>query len=84
MITILYFASLREQLDKASEQLECPETVSSVGELRAWLCERGLPWSQVLDTDALVMMSINHSMVESGSDIKDGDKIAFFPPVTGG
>lgn len=84
MITILYFASLREQLNKASEQLECPETVSSVGELRAWLCARGSPWSQVLDADALVMMSINHSMADPGSDIKDGDEIAFFPPVTGG
>jgi len=84
MITILYFASLREQLNKASEQLECPGAVSSVGELRKWLCERGSPWSQVLDTDALVMMSINHEMADPGSEINDGDEIAFFPPVTGG
>lgn len=84
MITILYFASLREQLDKASEQLECPQAVSTVGELRSWLCQRGLPWSQVLGADELIMMSINHAMADADGSIKDGDELAFFPPVTGG
>jgi len=84
MITILYFASLREQLDKASEQLERPESVTTIAQLRAYLCERGLPWSQVLDTDALVMMSINHAMADAEASVKNGDEIAFFPPVTGG
>jgi molybdopterin synthase sulfur carrier subunit len=84
MITILYFASLREQLNKTSEQLTCPDGVSTVGDLRDWLCQRGAPWSQVLDAKALVMMSVNHSMTDALSVISDGDEIAFFPPVTGG
>jgi molybdopterin synthase sulfur carrier subunit len=84
MITILYFASLREQLDKASEQLECPIGVRNIGELRAHLCERGAHWSQVLNANALVMMSINHAMADASASIQEGDEIAFFPPVTGG
>ncbi len=84
MITILYFASLREQLDKASEQLVCPDAVTTVGELRVYLCARGVPWSQVLHVDAQIMMSLNHSMTDAEANIKRGDEIAFFPPVTGG
>ena len=84
MITILYFASLREQLNTSREQLECPAGVSSIGELRQWLCQRGSTWAQVLDEDALVMMSLNHSMSDASASISEGDEIAFFPPVTGG
>lgn len=84
MITILYFASLREQLNSSKEQLENPDGVSTVGQLRKWLCQRGAPWSQVLAAEALVMMSVNQNMTDSAHEIKDGDEIAFFPPVTGG
>ena len=84
MITILYFASLREQLDKASEQLECPIGVRNIGELRAHLCARGAHWSQALNANALVMVSINQAMADASASIREGDEIAFFPPVTGG
>lgn len=84
MITILYFASLREQLNLDHETLDCPEGVSTVGELRQWLCLRGAPWSVVLADEALVMMSLNHAMTDISAIISDGDEIAFFPPVTGG
>jgi len=84
MITILYFASLRESLGQAGEQLKCPEGVSTLGELRAHLCLRGAPWSQVLDSQALVMMSLNQSLSDESDAISDGDEVAFFPPVTGG
>ena len=84
MITIFYFASLREQLNRASEQLDCPEGVNTVGEMRQWLGQRGSPGAQVLHQDALVMMSLNQAMTDELARISDGDEIAFFPPVTGG
>jgi len=84
MITVLYFAGLREQLNINREQIELPKGVTNLGELRAHLCERGSPWSQVLDSDSLVMMSLNQAMADSSVAVKVGDEIAFFPPVTGG
>ena len=84
MITVLYFASLREQLNTGSEQFECPAGITCLGELRVWLCQRGEPWSRVLHADALVMMSVNQSISDAAYQIEDGDEIAFFPPVTGG
>jgi molybdopterin synthase sulfur carrier subunit len=84
MITVLYFASLREQLGQASEQLDCPEGVTNIGELRTYLEARGLPWSRVLDADELVMTSLNRAMADASANIEPGDEIAFFPPVTGG
>jgi molybdopterin synthase sulfur carrier subunit len=84
MITVLYFAGLREQMNIDREQIKLPAGVTSLGELRAHLCERGSPWSNVLDADSLVMMSLNQAMADSNVGIKSGDEIAFFPPVTGG
>ena len=84
MITILYFASLREQLNLDREQLDRPDGVSTVGDLRKWLCRRGAPWSVLLAEESLVMMSLNHAMTDTEATISDGDEIAFFPPVTGG
>lgn len=84
MITILYFASLREQLGADREQLELPEDVDTVGALRQWLSRRGAPWSAALSDSALVMMSLNQAMTDADAAIADGDEIAFFPPVTGG
>lgn len=84
MINVLYFASLREQLNKTSEQMQLPSDVQTVGDLRQSLCERGDIWAHLFDAEALVMMSVNQSMSHSDTAIADGDEIAFFPPVTGG
>jgi molybdopterin synthase sulfur carrier subunit len=84
MVTILYFASLRERLKLSSEKIDLPKDVKTVEELRLWLCARGEPWSQVLDEQTLVMMSVNQAMAGASHGIGDGDEIAFFPPVTGG
>jgi molybdopterin synthase sulfur carrier subunit len=84
MIKVLYFASLREHLKQTSEQMELPNDISTVGELRQRLAKRGGLWLQLFDPEALVMMSVNQAISENKTAIKDGDEIAFFPPVTGG
>ena len=84
MITVMYFASLREQLNQASEQLQLPDEVKTVGDLRKNLAQRGTQWASAFDDQALVMMSVNHTMSNNDTAISDGDEVAFFPPVTGG
>ena len=45
-VKILYFASLREKLGCASEELALPEGVSTLGGLRAHLAARGGAWAE--------------------------------------
>lgn len=82
-IQILFFASLRETLNCAAEIIEPPADVRTLGELRHHLARRGEPWSALLTTKNL-RAAINQSMAGLDTQLKDGDEIAFFPPVTGG
>jgi molybdopterin synthase sulfur carrier subunit len=84
MVTLLYFARLRETLGLSSEQVELPATVQTVGHLTDWLRERGGPWATELAAGRPVRAAVNQVMAGTDSLVKDGDEIAFFPPVTGG
>lgn len=83
MITVLYFARLREALGTAQEQLVLPADVRNIEALRAHLIARGGVWADELEKKA-IRAAINQSMASSDSGIADGDEVAFFPPVTGG
>jgi molybdopterin synthase sulfur carrier subunit len=80
-VRVLYFASLKEAIGTGAEQLELPGGVSTVGQLRDWLAGQG---RAVLATAKNLRCAVNHDMVKLDATIKDGDEIAFFPPVTGG
>jgi molybdopterin synthase sulfur carrier subunit len=84
MITILYFASVKEKLGLAKEAIELPPGVHHVRTLAALLRERGQLWVEVLGGGHNVKVAVNQSMATLDEGIKDGDEIAFFPPVTGG
>jgi molybdopterin synthase sulfur carrier subunit len=83
-ITILYFAGLREALGSASETVSLPPGVDTIGELRAWLRERGGAWSEQLAEGKAVRMSIDQAMAAAATPLHPGAEVAFFPPVTGG
>jgi len=80
-VHVLYFASLKEALGTGAEHLELPGEVSTVGQLRDWLVGQG---RAVLATAKNLRCAVNQDMVKLDAAIKDGDEIAFFPPVTGG
>ena len=80
-IRILYFASLKEALGKAGEQVDLPAGVATVGALRDWLVTDG---RSALATAKNLRVAINQEMAKLDAPIRDGDEIAFFPPVTGG
>lgn len=83
MLKLVFFASLRERLGSEGETLELPEQVSTVGELAAFLAQRGDNWQQVL-LASNVLAAVNQEMCDFSQEINDGDEVAFFPPVTGG
>ena len=84
MVTLLYFARLREALGTAREELALPESVIDVASLREALVSRGGAWAEELGQTKRVRTAVNQDMASGDTPVNDGDEIAFFPPVTGG
>lgn len=82
-VKILYFASLREALGQASENIALPAQTTNVGQLHALLAARGGAWDALQKAKNL-RVAVNQQMVAMDAPLKDGDEVAFFPPVTGG
>ncbi len=82
MVNILYFASFREVLGQADEQL--PAQHSTVAALISELAQRGDHWKQALLENTNLQIAVNHDIASRETAIKAGDEVAFFPPVTGG
>lgn len=83
-VTVRFFASVREQLGTASEQLELPDGVGTVGQLRALLVRRGGAWEEALGGGRALRMACNQVMCNEEAPLAGGAEVAFFPPVTGG
>ena len=83
-VKLLFFASLREQLGRAQEEVDLPGAINTVGGLREHLRARGGEWASVFAPNRPVRAAVNQDMVQSAAAIKAGDEVAFFPPVTGG
>jgi molybdopterin synthase sulfur carrier subunit len=84
MLTLLYFARLRDALGVSSEQVDLPAAVNDVAGLIAWLRRRGSAWEEELAPGRAFRVAVNQDMADAASAIKDGDEVAIFPPVTGG
>ncbi len=85
MVTLLYFAGLREALGRSREEVPLPArgtpTVSLlVDELRA----RDAQFAQALAPGKAWRVAVNQQMADLATPLKPGDEVAFFPPVTGG
>lgn len=83
VITVKFFASVREAVGASSESLALPAGVATVGALREHLAARGEQWQQALGHPAL-RMACNQVMCGADTALADGAEVAFFPPVTGG
>ena len=84
MVTILYFARLKEALGTAREELALPESVIDLGGLKAALASRGGAWATELSGARAIRAAVNQEMAAPDTPVQDGDEVAFFPPVTGG
>lgn len=75
-IKVKFFASLREQMPEGLNEVDA-HGISSVSDV----------WERATQTPLLpdhVLCSVNLEHREPHEPVKDGDEVAFFPPVTGG
>lgn len=84
MVTILYFARLREALGTGREEFALPASVADIAALRRTLLSRGNAWAEAFAEGRRIRAAVNQEMASDATAVRDGDEIAFFPPVTGG
>ena len=84
MVNILYFAWMKERMDRAEETLALPQGVTTIATLSAHLRARDPNGARAFAEPALIRAAVNQDFATPDTPIKDGDEIAFFPPVTGG
>ena len=82
-IRLRFFASLREALGPQDE-LNLPEA-ARVADARDALIARGAPFDTALARHRLLRAAVNQVLcTDEAVPLREGDELAFFPPVTGG
>jgi molybdopterin synthase sulfur carrier subunit len=76
MVTVKFFASLKEQMGCDGASVEIGEVATAAD---VWLQASG---GKALPANVLV--SVNMEYTDASHPVKSGDEVAFFPPVTGG
>jgi molybdopterin synthase sulfur carrier subunit len=83
VVTLLYFASLREAVGTPREELAL-EPGATIGSLVEALRSRSARWADALAPGKAWRVAVNQQMASLATPVKAGDEVAFFPPVTGG
>ncbi|MEH6455661.1 MAG: molybdopterin converting factor subunit 1 [Cocleimonas sp.] len=79
-IKVLYFASLREEIGRASDEFDfSSDELSSLSLDKLWQKATGQS-----SFPGQLLVAVNQEYKEPQALLKDGDEVAFFPPVTGG
>ena len=82
MITVKYFANLREIAGKPEEQINTDSNVSL--EQLSILIEPSQPKIAIMIRERKIMVSVNQEMAALDTLIRNGDEVAFLPPFSGG
>lgn len=78
MINILLFTNLKEKLGK--DRIEWQGSGLTVEELKKQLIAE----YQIADELQAVMTAVNEEFVDATYKLREGDTVAFIPPVSGG
>lgn len=84
MLTLHYFARLRENLSIEREEIELPSHIGTIADLTGWLGERGPEWKEELNLSGRMRCAVNQEIAKPETQVHDEDEVAFFPPMTGG
>jgi len=80
----VYFAWVRERLGKAEEELEPPSSVTTVGDLIAWLSAQGEGYAHAFEKPATIRAALDRVHARRETLLGSAKEVAFFPPMTGG
>ena len=82
MVTVKYFANLKQMAGKDEDQFDISEgiTLAQLSDL----IEKSVPQLGSMVREKKVMVSLNYDVVPLETVVKDGDEIALLPPFSGG
>jgi len=81
---ILYFAWLKMKLGMPEEDIPFSDEISDTDGLVHWMKTRGPAFEEVFSDLNVVRIAVNQEHAPTNVPLKEGDEVAFFPPVTGG
>lgn len=79
-ISVLFFGITHDLTGCAQEQVELPEGESVAGLRRHY--ERRFP--QLQSVGQSVLLAVNQEFADGSAPLREGDEVAFIPPVSGG
>jgi molybdopterin synthase sulfur carrier subunit len=83
-VKVLYFAWVRERVGRAEEEIDLPAGIATVGDLVAWLAQRGEGYAYAFENPKVIRAAIDKNHVRADARLEGAAEIAFFPPMTGG
>lgn len=84
VLTVRYFAWVREKAGLAEERIELAPAVATVADLVALLRTRGGGYEEAFGAPGVVRAAVDQMHVKPSHRLGDAKEVAFFPPVTGG
>ncbi|WP_439545124.1 molybdopterin converting factor subunit 1 [Sandarakinorhabdus sp.] len=84
MVTLLYFAWVREAVGMDSETMTLPAHIISVAALLDWLATRSPGHAEALADRSRIHVAVDQKFAQPDTPITGAREIAIFPPVTGG
>ncbi len=81
---VLYFAWLRERLNRGEDEFDLPQNVTNVDELIDWISANDEAAELAFADKNLIRAAVDEQLVEHDFNIVGAKTVAFFPPMTGG
>ena len=84
MVTLLYFAWVRELIGTDSETIALPAEATTVAALLDWLAARSPGHAAALADRSRIRVAVDQHFAAPTTALAAPREIAIFPPVTGG
>lgn len=83
-VKLIYFAWVRERIDKPEEEIDLPDSVVTGTDLLNHLKSLGEEYEAALQYPEVIRLAINQEHVDHDEPIAGAREIGIFPPMTGG
>lgn len=81
---VLYFAWLRERLNRSEDEVSPPTDIKDVAGLIDWMVAHDDAVALAFEKRELIKVALDSEIVDHDTPLGNAETIAFFPPMTGG